>query len=90
MALIIMLYHRFDFNEDISAQIFLFVHSFFFIFFVCSAPFCILWFLEPKELADRYSMFYTKALLKMPSYLRKIRKKDIIDDCIDIETEVDL
>lgn len=89
MALIVMLYHRVDFSEDTNRQIFLLAHSFFFMFFLCSAPLCFLRFVRPTENKDLISVFYTKVFRTIPYYMRKVRKKDIVDDCIDIETEVD-
>jgi hypothetical protein len=92
MALMVMIYHRVAFDDgDITTlpQIFLFVHSFIFIIFIVSAPICILRFLAPRTLKGGiYEVYFTRQLMRMPYYVRKVRKKYLADDNVDFEIDL--
>lgn len=94
IALIIMIYHKVPFDDEdmiTLPQIFLFVHSFVFVIFIVSAPICVLKFLAPKTLkVGIYDMYFTVQLLRMPYYVRKVRKKNIINDHADFDPELEM
>jgi hypothetical protein len=46
--------------------------------------------MRPKDDVDILHMIHIEYLLTMPEYLlEKIRERDIIDECIDIETDLE-
>lgn len=89
-----MLYHKVPFDDEDKItlpQIFLFVHSFVFVIFIVSAPICVLFFLAPKTLkVDIYEMYFTSQLLRMPYYVRKVKKKNLVKDHVDFQPDLEM
>lgn len=88
----LLLYYTpvFDKEDSLWPHVLLVLGSFVIILIIFFGLCCVMLRMRPKDDVDILHMIHIEYLLTMPEYLlEKIRERDIIDECIDIETDLE-